>query len=42
MIRTRTATVKTHLTHIFNKLGADDRTTAVTAALQHPIITLNR
>ena len=37
-----TATVKTHLIHIFNKLGVDDRTAAVTAALERQIITLNR
>ncbi|MCB8977401.1 MAG: response regulator transcription factor [Ardenticatenaceae bacterium] len=36
-----TATVKTHLIHIFNKLGVDDRTAAVTAALERQIITLN-
>ncbi|GJM43083.1 MAG: DNA-binding response regulator [Ardenticatenaceae bacterium] len=37
-----TATVKTHLIHIFNKLGVDDRTAAVTVALERQIITLNR
>jgi len=36
-----TATVKTHLIHIFSKLGVDDRTAAVTAALERQIITLN-
>lgn len=37
-----TATVKTHLIHIFNKLGVDGRTAAVTAALEKGIITLER
>ena len=37
-----TATVKTHLIHIFNKLGVDDRTAAVTTALEKRIITLDR
>ncbi len=36
-----TATVKTHLIHIFNKLGVTDRTAAVTVALERQIITLN-
>lgn len=35
-----TATVKTHLIHIYNKLGVDDRTAAVTTALERGIITL--
>lgn len=35
-----TATVKTHLVHIYNKLGVDDRTSAVTTALEKGIITL--
>jgi DNA-binding NarL/FixJ family response regulator len=35
-----TATVKTHLIHIYNKLGVDDRTAAVTTALEKGIITL--
>ena len=35
-----TATVKTHLIHIYNKLGVDDRTGAVTTALEKGIITL--
>jgi DNA-binding NarL/FixJ family response regulator len=35
-----TATVKTHLIHIYNKLGVDDRTAAVTSALEKGIITL--
>lgn len=34
------ATVKTHLIHIYNKLGVDDRTAAVTTALDKGIITL--
>ncbi|NJN55065.1 MAG: response regulator transcription factor [Anaerolineae bacterium] len=37
-----TATVKTHLIHIFNKLGVDGRTAAVTVALEKGIITLER
>ncbi len=37
-----TATVKSHLIHIFNKLGVDGRTAAVTAALEKGIITLER
>ena len=35
-----TATVKTHLIHIYAKLGVDDRTAAVTVALERRIITL--
>lgn len=35
-----TATVKTHLVHIYNKLGVDDRTAAVTTAIEKGIITL--
>jgi len=34
------ATVKSHLLHIFGKLGVDDRTAAVTAALQRGILRL--
>ena len=34
------ATVKTHLLHIYAKLGVDDRTAAVTTALDHGIIRL--
>ncbi len=34
------ATVKTHLVHIFSKLGVDDRTAAVTAALERGILRL--
>ncbi len=37
-----TATVKTHLIHIYNKLGVTDRTSAVTTALEKGIITLDR
>jgi len=37
-----TATVKTHLVHIYGKLGVDDRTAAVTTALEKGIITLTR
>lgn len=36
-----TATVKTHLIHIFDKLGVADRTAAVTVALERRIITLD-
>lgn len=36
------ATVKTHLIHIYGKLNVDDRTAAVTTALEQRIITLNR
>lgn len=35
------ATVKSHFVHIFNKLGATDRTSAVTIALKQKIIRLN-
>lgn len=35
-------TVKTHLAHIFTKLGVDDRTAAVTVALDRGIIRLDR
>jgi DNA-binding NarL/FixJ family response regulator len=34
------ATVKTHLLHIYAKLGVDDRTAAVTTALDHGVIRL--
>jgi DNA-binding NarL/FixJ family response regulator len=34
------STVKTHLLHIYAKLGVDDRTAAVTKALDHGIIRL--
>ena len=36
------ATVKTHLIHTFSKLGVDDRTAAVTIALERGILHLNR
>ncbi|MCA9973426.1 MAG: response regulator transcription factor [Anaerolineales bacterium] len=36
-----TATVKTHLIHIFDKLGVNDRTSAVTAALERGILSLD-
>jgi DNA-binding NarL/FixJ family response regulator len=36
------ATVKTHLLHVFAKLGVDDRTAAVTTALERGIIRLER
>jgi DNA-binding NarL/FixJ family response regulator len=35
------ATVKTHALHIFAKLGVDDRTAAVTVAIERGIIRLN-
>ena len=37
-----TATVKTHLIHIYGKLGVDGRTAAVTAALERGILRLAR
>lgn len=37
-----TATVKTHLIHIFDKLGVDNRTAAVTVALEKGIFTLDK
>lgn len=36
-----TATVKTHLIHIYGKLGVNDRTSAVTTAIEKGIITLD-
>lgn len=39
-LRISEATVKTHLLHIFEKLGVDDRTAAVTSALERGIIRL--
>ena len=33
-------TVKTHLIHIFTKLGVDDRTAAVTVALERGVLRL--
>ena len=37
-----TATVKTHLIHIYDKLGVSDRTAAVTTALEKGILRLNK
>ena len=34
------ATVKTHLIHIYGKLGVNDRTAAVTVALERGILSL--
>jgi DNA-binding NarL/FixJ family response regulator len=39
-LRISEATVKTHLLHIFAKLGVDDRTAAVTVALERGILRL--
>ena len=39
-LRISEATVKTHLLHIFEKLGVGDRTSAVTTALQRGLIEL--
>jgi DNA-binding NarL/FixJ family response regulator len=39
-LRISEATVKTHLVHIFEKLGVGDRTSAVTTALQRGLIDL--
>ena len=36
------ATVKTHLVHVFGKLGVDDRTAAVTVALERGLLRLDR
>ena len=36
------ATVKTHLVHVFGKLGVDDRTAAVTVALERGLLRLHR
>jgi DNA-binding NarL/FixJ family response regulator len=36
------ATVKTHLVHAFDKLGVDDRTAAVTVALERGLLVLDR
>ncbi|MBE2225007.1 MAG: response regulator transcription factor [Anaerolineae bacterium] len=36
-----TATVKTHLIHVFDKLGVKDRTSAVTVALEKGILSLD-
>ena len=35
-------TVKSHLAHIYTKLGVDDRTAAVTVALERGMIRLKR
>ncbi|HET6837176.1 MAG TPA: response regulator transcription factor, partial [Gemmatimonadales bacterium] len=37
-LRISEATVKTHLLHIFEKLGVDDRTAAVTAAMERGML----
>jgi DNA-binding NarL/FixJ family response regulator len=34
--------VKTHLVHAFDKLGVDDRTAAVTVALERGLLVLDR
>jgi ATP/maltotriose-dependent transcriptional regulator MalT len=39
-LRISEATVKTHLLHIFAKLGVDDRTAAVTAAMEKGVLRL--
>ncbi len=39
-LRIGETTVKTHLLHIFDKLGVDDRTAAVTVALQRGLLAL--
>ena len=36
------ATVKTHLIHVFDKLDMDDRTAAVTVALERNILSLDK
>ena len=41
-LRLSEATVKTHLLHIFDKLGVSDRTSAVTTALERGLIELPR
>jgi DNA-binding NarL/FixJ family response regulator len=41
-LRISEATVKTHLIHIFAKLGVDDRTAAVTAAMERGILRLEK
>ncbi|HXI21044.1 MAG TPA: response regulator transcription factor [Gemmatimonadales bacterium] len=41
-LRISEATVKTHLIHIFAKLGVDDRTRAVTVAMERGILRLDR
>ena len=39
-LRISEAKVKTHLLHIFAKLGVDDRTAAVTAAMERGVLRL--
>jgi ATP/maltotriose-dependent transcriptional regulator MalT len=39
-LRISEATVKTHLLHIFAKLGVDDRTAAVAAAMEKGVLRL--
>jgi DNA-binding NarL/FixJ family response regulator len=41
-LRISEATVKTHLLHIFAKLAVDDRTAAVTAAMERGILRLDK
>jgi DNA-binding NarL/FixJ family response regulator len=41
-LRISEATVKTHLLHIFAKLGVDDRTAAVTAAMEKGVLRLTK
>jgi DNA-binding NarL/FixJ family response regulator len=41
-LRISEATVKTHLLHIFAKLGVDDRTAAVTAAMEKGVFRLTK
>lgn len=41
-LRISEATVKTHLLHIFAKLGVDDRTAAATAAIERGILRLEK
>jgi DNA-binding NarL/FixJ family response regulator len=41
-LRISEATVKTHLLHIFAKLGVDDRTAAVTAAMERGMLRLTK
>lgn len=41
-LRISEATVKTHLIHIFAKLGVDDRTAAVTAAMERGMLRLEK
>ncbi|MGE0354627.1 MAG: response regulator [Gemmatimonadales bacterium] len=41
-LRISEATVKTHLIHIFAKLGVDDRTRAVTVAMERGILRLDK